>query len=270
MRKMKKEKIENPYLPELVKIEKITKETEDTKTIRLRYAMEHKPGQFMQISLFGIGEAPFVICSSEKNHIEFCIRNVGNVTNALLKLKLKDKIGIRGPYGNGYPIEKLFKKNIIIIAGGTGLASPRALIQHIEHNKDKFGDVQIFLGFRTPDDILFRKDTEEWKKRFSLELTVDKAENSWKGNVGLITELIEKAKINKENTIVIICGPPTMIKFVVQLLQRIGFTDDQIYISLERLMKCGIGKCGRCMVKGKYVCKDGPVFRYDEAKLLED
>jgi len=267
---MEKEKRKNPYLPELVKIEKIIKETEDTKTFRIKYAMEHKPGQFVQLSLFGIGEAPFVICSDEKNYIEFCVRNVGNVTNALNNLKLKDKIGIRGPYGNGYPISRLIKKNIIIIAGGTGLASLRGLVQHIEHNKDNFGDVHIFLGFRTPSDILFRKDIEEWKKKFNLELTIDKAEGSWKGNTGLITELIEKAKINKENTIVIICGPPIMIKFVIQLLQKIGFTDDQIYISLERLMKCGIRKCGRCMVKGKYICEDGPVFRYDQAKLLED
>lgn len=264
------EKIENPYLPEFVKIDKVTKEAEDIKTFRVKYNMEHKPGQFAEISLFGMGEAPFAICSSSKTHIEFCVMNAGNLTNAMHNLKQGDKIWLRGPYGNGYHIEKLIKKNIIIITGGTGIASPRSLIQHIENNRDEFGNVQLFLGFRIPEEILFKKDIEEWKKNFDVELTVDNADGSWKGNTGLITELIEKRRISKENTKVIICGPPIMIKFTVQLLEKLGFEDSQIYVSLERLMKCGIGKCGRCMVKGKYICKDGPVFRYDEAKFLED
>jgi len=260
----------NPYMPEIVKIEKVIKEAEDIVVLRVKHSFEYSPGQFSQISLFGIGEAPFGICSYSKNYLEFCIKSVGSLTNMLQNLKSGDTVGIRGPYGNGYPIKEMFKRNVIIIAGGTGLAPTRSAIQFIEQNRDKFGEVNLFLGFRSPEEIIFKKDIEEWKKKFNVKITLDKADSSWKGNVGLITSLIEKSKISKENSIVIMCGPPVMLKFTGQLLNKMGFSDDQIYISLERMMKCGIGKCGRCMVKGKYVCKDGPVFRYDESKLLED
>ncbi|MBD3310416.1 anaerobic sulfite reductase subunit AsrB [Candidatus Woesearchaeota archaeon] len=261
---------ENPYLPELVKVDKVMKETDDTSIIRLKSEKEYEPGQFFEVSLLGIGECPISVCSCSRDYLDLCVRGVGNVTRALLELKPGDKVGIRGPYGKGYPMDDFFGKNILIIGGGTGAAPLRGVLEYVTENRDSFNDVSIFLGFREPDDILFSREIESWKKQYDLKLTVDKADNKWKGNVGVVTDLLEKAKLNKDNTAVIICGPPVMIRFVVQLLEELGFDDRQIWVSLERHMKCGVGKCGRCMVNGKRICEDGPVFSYIDAKSLID
>lgn len=260
----------NHYIPKLAAIQDITKETSDTSTYRIKYPIKHDPGQFVEVSVLGIGECPISICSFSKSNIELCIRNVGNVTNTISKLKKGDKVYVRGPYGHGYPMQLFRKKNIVIIGGGTGVAPLRGVIKFIERNRKMFGKIDLFLGFRNPEDILFKNDIKEWKKKFNLQLTVDKADKAWKGNIGVVTTLLEAAKLSSENTIVITCGPPIMIKFVLQTLKKLGFADSQIYMSLERLMKCGIGKCGRCQIAGKRVCRHGPVFCYEEAKFLKD
>jgi anaerobic sulfite reductase subunit B len=258
------------YVPQQVKIDKIITETADTKRFRLAWSVPHQPGQFVQMSLFGIGEAPISVCSSSSDSVELCVRNVGNVTNALFSMKEGGKVGVRGPYGNGYPMHEFRGKNILVIAGGTGVAPVRGVLKYLEDHQKEYGNVDIFVGFRSPADILFKKDIEHWKDLFSFNITVDKPDEGWKGSVGVITSLLSQAQLKRLNSVVLTCGPPIMIKFVIQDLLEMGFDEQQIWVSLERMMKCGVGKCGHCMVQDKYVCRDGPVFNYLEAKNLED
>ncbi len=254
------------YKPILVKIDEKTKQTEDEYLLRINHEIEHEQGQFLQLSILGFGEAPISICSYSEEYVELLIRNVGNVTNALCSLKKGDLIGIRGPYGRGYPI-KLFKgDSIIMIGGGCGIAPMRSAIEYIERNREDFLDVHLFFGFKNPKEILFKEDMEKWREKFNLNLIVDKGDKKWKGNVGFVTDVLERADIDNKRKVVFICGPPAMIKFVIEILEKKGFNHDQIFISYERQMKCGVGICGHCMIHGKYVCKDGPVFRYDEVK----
>ncbi len=262
--------IEQIYVPKFAKIEKITKETEDSATFKINYPCDNYPGQFLEISILGHGECPISICSNSDSFVELCIRDVGTVTKAISELKKGDKIGVRGPFGKGYPMAEFEKKNIIVIGGGTGVAPLRGVIKYIENNRKNFGNVSLFFGFRNPEEILFNYEIDRWKKDYDFNITVDKAESKWKGNTGVITSIIDRSNIDKENSIAILCGPPIMIKFVVESLYKKGFKDHQIWVSLERRMKCGVGRCGHCQVSGKYVCKDGPVFNYAEAKNMID
>lgn len=260
----------NPYVPKQYNVLDVKKEISDTSTFRINCKLKHMPGQFVMVSLLGIGECPISIASYSNKHMDLCIRNVGNVTNSIHKLKKGNKVFVRGPLGNGYPMEKFYNKNIILIGGGTGVAPLIGVAQYIINKRNKFNNLDMFLGFRSPEDILFKRNFKSWQKEFNFYITVDKADRKWKKNVGVITKLLEKIRPSNKNSIVIICGPPMMIKFTVQTLKKFGFKDGQIYMSLERLMKCGLGKCGHCLIKGKYVCKDGPVFNYKDAKLLDD
>lgn len=246
------------------KIVKKIKQTEDTFLFRLEHPMAHDPGQFVQASVLGIGEAPISICSYSDKFIELDIRAVGNVSNKLCCLEEHDRMLIRGPYGKGYPMKDMKNKNLIIIGGGTGVAPVRGVIEYVREHRRSFKNVNIFLGYRDPDNILFKEDIKEWGKIFEVHQTLDRAPEGYKGNIGLITKLLEDNHPSPKNTIAVICGPPIMIKFVIRLLKERKFKDSQIYISHERHMKCGIQKCGHCMIKGQYVCKDGPVFRYDQ------
>jgi len=260
----------NPYIPEQAKILDVRRLTFDTNIYRINHKIKHDPGQFVQVSLLGIGECPISICSHSNKYIDLCIRDVGNVTKFIHKLKKGDSIFVRGVYGHGYPMEMLENKDVIVIGGGTGVAPLRSVIEYLENNTKMFGDIYIFLGFRSPDDILFKNDTKRWNKKFKLILTVDKAPRTYKGKVGYIMPLLEKEKFNIEHSVALTCGPPIMIKFVLQSLKKIGFSDDQIYVSYERLMHCGIGKCGHCAMSGHLVCQHGPVFNYSIAKDFED
>ncbi|NQU78489.1 FAD/NAD(P)-binding protein [Candidatus Woesearchaeota archaeon] len=258
----------NPYLPKLYKILKYNKESSDCFLIRLDYKGSYEPGQFFQVSLPGIGEAPISVASYSSTHLDLNIREVGNVTKAAAKLKKGDTLYLRGPYGKGYPMEKLFGKNLLIIGGGSGVAPLKGVLSYIDKHKDAYGNVEMFFGFRAPEDILFKEDVKQWKSKHNLHLSVDKNPSKKKisCDVCFVTNIVEKAKLNPENQAVFMCGPPVMMKILLGILKNKGFQDNQIYLSTERMMQCAMGVCGHCMIHGKYTCLDGPVFRYDEIK----
>jgi len=234
----------------------------------------HKPGQFVEISLFGIGEMPISISSSptKNGNFELAVRNVGSVTNALHGLAEGSTVGIRGPFGNGFPIDKLKGNDILIIAGGIGLFPLRSLINYILDKRSEFGRLMILSGSRTPQERMFVNDVGKWQQRGDMELleTVDRGDEKWTGNVGVVTTLFPKVDIDPQNTFAITVGPPVMYKFVVAECKKKGITDKQILLSLERRMKCGVGKCGHCQINGVYVCQEGPVFTYAEITELEE
>ena len=268
---------ENPYIPQLARIESIRDEAPNVKTFRLRFKDERlqesftfKPGQFIELTVFGYGEAPFSISSSplEKEYFELTIRRMGTVTRALFKLGEGGTVGIRGPFGRGWPVEKMKGENVLIIGGGIGIAPLRPLIEYIIANRNSFGDVILLYGARTPKDIVYKKELERWKGEIDVRVTVDIGDETWRGRTGVVTVLLDDVDVDPRETYSVQCGPPIMIHFVTKKLVEMGFPDDRILFSLERLMKCGMGFCGHCMIGSKYVCRDGPVFDYSEVKTL--
>ena len=264
--------MDNEFLPfpaELVDVKALTK---DTKLYRIRFADEQKqksfsfkPGQFVEISVAGFGEAPISITSppSTTEYFELCIKKVGKLTEKIHRMKKGDIVGIRGPYGNGFSIEQLYGFNPIFIAGGIGLAPLRSLIKEVFAERDKFGTISIFFGARRPGEIIFKDELKEWEKMAEVKITVDTADDRWDGHVGFVSQLVEKANIS-DNSFAVICGPPAMFEPTVEQLKKKGIEDIQVSVSAERRMKCGIGKCGHCIAGGEvYVCLEGPVFTYD-------
>ncbi|RLF21830.1 MAG: oxidoreductase [Thermoprotei archaeon] len=259
----------NPYMPRLAHIVDVVDETRDVKTFILRpeSAIRFEPGQFIMISAFGVGEAPFAIASSpfRPELIEVSIRAVGNVTRALHRMEKGDVVGIRGPYGNGFPVDQIKGHNVVFIAGGTGIFGISSFVWYIFEKRDDFSDVYLLYGVRRPSLMMRRYDLEKWRDRIEVFLTVDVPEPGWNGHVGLVTDLLDRLSLPRHDVVFALCGPPLMIKFAYYKLRKMGYGADQIFVSLERNMKCGIGKCGRCMLSnGLYVCKDGPVFRCDQ------
>jgi len=237
-------------------------------------SLDHEPGQFVQVSLFGVGEAPISVCSSptKRESFEICVRAVGKFTRALHKLESGDELGIRGPFGKGFPVTILEGNDIIMIAGGLGIVPLRSLINYVIDNRRDFGRVNILLGCRTPSSVLFGEEVESWQERIDVEFscTVDSVgEEQWRGNIGLITSLIPGVNLNPSHTFAAVVGPPIMYKYVLIELLRKKIPERQILVSLERRMKCGLGKCGHCQLEQYYCCKDGPVFRYDQIKGLK-
>ncbi|MFH1409919.1 MAG: FAD/NAD(P)-binding protein [Nanoarchaeota archaeon] len=267
MKQKQKPKMENPYAPKPYKIMDHFRETPDTFTITVDMNIQHDPGQFVQVSIPGIGECPISICSDSTEYIKLNIREVGNMTKALAKLKKGDTLLIRGPYGNGYPLDKLKGNSLVIIGGGCGVAPLKGIIDYVENHRKDFNEVMLYLGYRSPNDIIFRREIDEWEKQYHLHVTVDKMQKGtacYNAKEGFITEALKAADLTNDKKVVFVCGPPIMMKFVVDVLKSKGFHEDQIFISAERLMYCGIGVCCHCMIHGKYTCIDGPVFRYDE------
>lgn len=271
----------NIYKPHLATIEEIIDETHDIRTFRLVFQDEEvrekfsfRSGQFAEYSAFGYGESTFCIASSptRKGHIECCFRAVGRVTDALRRLEVGDTVGVRGPYGNSFPIEEFFGKNLVFVAGGIALPPLRTLIWNALDQREKFGEITIVYGARTEADLVYKRELKEWQERPDVNLvkTVDPGGNSpdWDGKVGFVPSILEEAAPKAENTIALVCGPPIMIKFTLPVLEKLGFTDEQIYTTLENRMKCGLGKCGRCNVGNVYVCKDGPVFTAGQVKAM--
>jgi len=238
-------------------------------------SLGHRPGQFVEVSILGVGEAPISISSSPSRSngtFELCVRKVGDVTNAIHRLKPGSVVGIRGPFGRGFPIEKFRGKDMLFAPGGLGLAPLRSLINQVLDERAMFGRVLILYGARNPSEMLFKDELARWANRVDIELltTVDKGDENWKGNVGVITTLFRHISINPRNTVAITCGPPIMYRFVLMEFLGKGISEGNIYLSLERRMKCGVGKCGHCQINNIYACQTGPVFPYSEMKGLEE
>ncbi len=271
----------NPYLPEKATIVEIREETNGLRPIKtFKVALEHgrvlnqKPGQCAMVGILRVGESMISIASSptRPEHLEFSIMKLGKVTSALHTCEAGETITIRGPYGNGFPIEDWKDKNIVTIGGGIGQAPLRPIVQYILDNREDFGQFDIIYGARSANDLCYKSELLELQKRDDLKvhLSIDMAEPGWHGFVGFVPNNVLRIKPSPRNTIAITCGPPVMIKYVIYNLLEIGFSEQQIFTTLENRMKCGIGKCGRCNVGNLYVCKDGPVFNYATLKELPE
>jgi NAD(P)H-flavin reductase len=266
------------YLPRLATVEQadLLNETE----LYLRLAMngeplDYVPGQFVEVSLGGVGEAPITISSSptQKDYFELIVRKVGNVTNAIHKLKTGNKVGIRGPFGKGiYPVEESKGRSIVFICGGIGLVPQRSFINYVLDNRDDYGDVTILLGTKCQSQRFLTNELQSWSKRSDIQFleTVDQGDDCWKGNVGVVTTLIPRIEAKLKSAVITVCGPPVMYKFVLMSLQEYSLPREDIYLNLERKMKCGVGKCGHCQINHVYACMNGPVFRYSDLACLPE
>jgi sulfhydrogenase subunit gamma (sulfur reductase) len=265
------------YVPMKGRIVKTKVYTQTEKFFRVELEggreLGHLPGQFVQVSLFGYGEAPISVCSSstDKGYFDLTVRRLGVVTQAMHRLDVGDTVGIRGPFGTSFPLDKMVGSDLLIVAGGLGLVPLRSLIRYILDRRRDFSNVNILLGCRTPKDMLFGEEVKDWEKRADIKFqcTVDRADPDWKGNVGLITNLIPGVTLSPRRTFAVVVGPPIMYKFVIVELMKKEIPEDQIVVSLERKMQCGLGKCGHCQIRGVYVCQSGPVFTFDQLKQME-
>ena len=272
------------YVPYRMRVAKVTEETPDVRTFRLIFEDEEegqkfafKAGQFGLYSVFGYGESTFCIASSptREGYLECSIKRAGRVTQAFHQLNEGETIGFRGPYGNWFPIEEMKGKNLLFVGGGIGLAPVRSVIWNCLDLRDQFGDVTICYGARTVADLVYKEELKEWEAREDVNAiyTVDPGGETpdWNGHVGFVPHVLSEAQICSENAVCILCGPPVMIKFtLLTLIDKHGFSKDNVLTTLENRMKCGIGKCGRCNVGNQYVCKDGPVFTCAEIDEMPD
>jgi len=267
------------YLPEMARLAQVEQVTalEKLFTIELPegHSLGHDPGQFVMLSVLGVGEAPISITSSpsrSNGSFELCVRRAGDVTGALHRMQVGDRVGVRGPFGHGFPIEKMRGKDVIFAPGGLGLAPLRSLINQVLDERGSFGRVVILYGAKRPEELLFRDELDEWVARDDVEchITVDRGDETWDGHVGVITTLFGPIAVDPRNTVAVTCGPPIMYRFVLMELLGKGIPETQIYLSLERRMKCGVGKCGHCQINDLYCCQDGPVFTYAQIKNVPE
>ena len=271
----------NIYLPNLATIEAIVDETPDVRTFRLVFQDEQvrdrfafRAGQFAEYSAFGAGEATFCIASAptRTGYLECCFRAVGRVTEALRQLEVGDTVGVRGPYGNSFPIEQFEGRNLLFVAGGIALPPLRTLIWQCLDWRERFGAITIVYGARTEDDLVYKRELKEWAQRSDVRLvkTVDPGGETpdWKGKIGFVPTVLKEVAPKAENSVAVLCGPPIMIKFTLPVLKELGFREEDVWTTLENRMKCGLGKCGRCNVGNVYVCKDGPVFTAAQVKAM--
>lgn len=269
---------EHLYIPRPAVIKKIQRFTEKEKLFTVELSdglpLNHTPGQFVEVSIFGFGEAPISVSSppDEMALFELCVREVGSLTAALHKLEEGAPIGIRGPFGNGFDTVGLKGKDLLFIAGGIGLAPLRSLIKSVIHEREEYGNVTILYGVKNPQEILFPEEITSWEKMKGLDfqITVDEADSSWHGNVGVVTALIPSLELDAENTTALVVGPPIMYKYVLLSLRSKGIPGRQIIVSLERRMKCGVGKCGHCQMDSVYVCQEGPVFNCEQIQHMKE
>lgn len=263
--------IKNDYIPFKSEILEVIKHTPIEYTFRMSYEGDVKAGQFFEVSIPKYGEAPISVSGIGENFIDLTIRRVGKVTNEIFENYVGDTLLLRGPYGNGFDKNDYKNKDIIIIAGGTGLSPVRGIVDYFAMNNNERGKMTLICGFKTPQDILFKADLENWEKNLDLVLTVDNAERDKNYKEGLVTKYIPQIKLGDlNNTVAIVVGPPAMMRFSVLGLLDIGLKEENIWISHERKMCCGLGKCGHCKVNDTYICLDGPVFNYTKGKLLID
>jgi len=269
----------SPYAPRVGRVDEMKRFTEKEMFFRFSFpdggGIQYKCGQFMEVGVFGFGEAPISISSApgRRDNLEMCIRAVGDVTNALHRLSVGDTVGMRGPFGNGFDMDAVAGKDLLFVAGGLGLVPCRSFILEALEHRDRFNRVTILYGARSPNDLLYKDDLAAWAKRGNCEflVTVDRGDDSWKGNTGVITTLFRKmSRVDPGNTAAFIIGPPIMFKFAVLEALAMGMRKNNIYCSLERRMKCGLGKCGHCQIRNVYVCQEGPIFSYAEVMRLRE
>lgn len=263
--------MKNEYIPFQSEIKEVIKHTEIEYTFRMSYSGEVRPGQFFEVSIPKYGEAPISVSGIGADTVDLTIRRVGKVTNEIFETYVGDRLFMRGPYGNGFDIEQFKGKQIVVVAGGTGLSPVKGVVDYFaNHPEDALGTTLI-AGFKSPSDVLFRADFEHWNERIHVIQTVDSAPEGYTGNVGMVTKYIPELAIeHPENTVFITVGPPIMIKFVVAEILKRNIPEENIWVSNERKMCCGIGKCGHCKIGSTYICLDGPVFQYVDAKELID
>jgi NAD(P)H-flavin reductase len=266
----------DPMLVKQFVVRRVIKETFDTFSLEMESQdnngnFSFAPGQFNMLYVYGIGEVPISISGdpARRNLLVHTVRGVGKVTEAICGRRAGDTLGIRGPYGSSWPVEEAVGNDVVFITGGIGLAPLRPAIYYILAHREDYGKVAILYGTRTPDDILYVKDLGKLRSRFDLEtfVTVDRATGDWKGNVGVVTQLIARASFDPLHCVAMVCGPEIMMRFTILELQKRGVKDDHIYISMERNMKCGVGLCGHCQLGPSFVCKDGPVYCYNDMKI---
>jgi len=261
----------NIYMPIRSKILSITPHTDIDYTFRMEYMGDAKPGQFFEVSIPKYGEAPISICEIGEGYIDLTIRRVGVVTDVIHTFFPGDILFLRGPYGNGFDVNLYKNTEVIVAAGGTGLAPVKGIVDYFAEHREEVKDFNLLVGFKSPNDILFRKDLKEWEKSIEVTVTVDSAHEDYTGNIGLITKYVEGIKIeNIETAKVVIVGPPIMMKFTVAEFLKRGIKEENITVSYERKMCCGVGKCGHCKMDDTYICLEGPVFNYAKAKNLMD
>jgi NAD(P)H-flavin reductase len=268
---------DDPMMPRQFKIQRFKRDTVDTFSMELKPAAGPKefnflPGQFNMLYVFGVGEVPISISGdpTKPEKLVHTTRAVGNVTNAMDNLKKGQTIGVRGPLGTSWPVKEAEGNDVILVAGGIGMAPLRPVMYYLLAHRENYGKVVLLYGTRTPGDILFQKELEKWRSRLDLEIhiTVDRGTGSWRGNVGVVTNLIERAPFDHLNCTAMVCGPEIMMRFSALGLQKRGVDGKDIYVSMERNMKCGIGLCGHCQIGNIFVCKDGPVFRYSDIREI--
>ena len=271
--------IPDPMLSTPFVVQKVKRETSDTYTLDLTRAegaanFAFAPGQFNMLYAFGAGEVPISISGdpARPDTLVHTVRDVGNVTRTICRLKRGEALGVRGPFGVPWPVDRMAGEDVLIIAGGLGLAPLRPALYHLLNHRGEFGNIEVIYGARTPKDLLYPKELERWRGRFDLRVhvTVDSAADDWRSNVGVVTKIIARARFDPPSTVALVCGPGVMMRFTVMELMNHGLEPSQIYVSMERNMKCGIGLCGHCQWGPFFVCKDGPVFRYDRIKAWFD
>lgn len=263
--------MKNEYIPQLSKILEVKKHTELEYTFRMAYEGAVRPGQFFEVSIPKFGEAPISVSGIGEGTVDFTIRRVGKVTNEIFENYVGDTLFIRGPYGNGFDMEEYKGKELVVIAGGTGLSPVRGVVDYFAHHPEEAASVTLIAGFKSPKDVLFREDFAFWEKRMKVIQTVDTAPEGYEGPVGMVTKYVPELRFEKLDNAAVICvGPPVMMKYTVLEVQKLGVPEENIWISNERKMCCGLGKCGHCKIGSTYICLDGPVFRYSEGKELID
>lgn len=261
----------NEYIPFLSKILKVVKHTDIEYTFRMSYSGEVKPGQFFEVSIPKYGEAPISVSGIGEGYVDLTIRKVGKVTNEVFERYEGDTLFMRGPYGNGFDVSLYKNKEIVVVAGGTGVSPVRGVIEYFSEHQEERKSMTLIAGFKSPEDRLFKEDFDRWNHTMEVVLTVDGASEGYEGKVGLVTQYVPELKLqNVKEAVAVVVGPPMMMHFTVLALLKEGFQEENIWISHERKMCCGIGKCGHCKIDDTYVCLDGPVFNYVQGKQLID
>ncbi|MEG1870854.1 MAG: anaerobic sulfite reductase subunit AsrB [Peptostreptococcaceae bacterium] len=263
--------MKNEYIPFISKILEVIKHTEIEYTFRMAFEGDVKPGQFFEVSIPKYGEAPISVSGIGAGYVDLTIRKVGVVTDEIFNNYVGDKLFLRGPYGNGFDIENYKNKEVIVVAGGTGLSPVKGIVDYFSENPTHSKGCTLISGFKSPIDILFKEDMKTWEKNMNLIVSVDGAEEGYTGKVGLVTKYVPELEIKDIDTVqVVVVGPPMMMKFTVLEFLKRGIKEENIWISQERKMCCGLGKCGHCRIDDTYICLDGPVFNYSVGKSLID